>query len=171
MYGMRWFYEMGDRWRLWKYSKYEFISIHVHIRFYWRQGIIRMAVMPAVLARSPRGNLEYLRWPGVALRIVHSSVCKCIPPPFWYLEPWELRLNMELDLHSLFVLLYTAVLIGWDPATPPPPHTGNMRQKPGSSPLRGEAPPPPPSLGSSTRALLVSHDRRHLLVTPCLRVT
>ncbi len=29
------------------------------------------------------------------------------------------RLNMELDLQSLFGLLYTAVLIGWDPATPP----------------------------------------------------
>ncbi len=28
---------------------------------------------------------------------------------------------MELDLQSLFGLLYTAVLIGWDPATPLPP--------------------------------------------------
>ncbi len=27
--------------------------------------------------------------------------------------------------------------------------------------------PPPPQLGSYTRALLVSQDRRHLLVTPC----
>ncbi len=50
---------------------------------------------------------------------------------------------MELDLPSLFGLLCTAVLIGWDPATPPPPH-----------------------LGSYTRALLVSQDRRHLLVIP-----
>ncbi len=33
------------------------------------------------------------------------------------------RLNMELDLQSLFGFLCTAaVLIGWDPATPPPPH-------------------------------------------------
>ncbi len=40
----------------------------------------------------------------------------------------------------------TAVLIGWDPATPPlPPH-----------------------LGSYTRALLVSQDRRPLFVTPGL---
>ncbi len=29
---------------------------------------------------------------------------------------------MELDLQSLFGLMCTAVLIGWDPATSPPPH-------------------------------------------------
>ncbi len=35
------------------------------------------------------------------------------------------RLNMELDLRSLFGLLCTAVLIGWDPATHPfPPAFG-----------------------------------------------
>jgi hypothetical protein len=28
---------------------------------------------------------------------------------------------MELDLQSLFGLLCTAAIIGWDPATPPPP--------------------------------------------------
>ncbi len=51
---------------------------------------------------------------------------------------------MELDLPSLFGLLCTAVLIGWDPTTPPlPPH-----------------------MSSYTRALLVSQDRRHLSVTP-----
>jgi hypothetical protein len=32
---------------------------------------------------------------------------------------------MELDLQSLFGLLYTAVLIDSDPATPPPPHLGS----------------------------------------------
>jgi hypothetical protein len=31
------------------------------------------------------------------------------------------RLNMDLDLQSLFGLMCTAVLIGWDPATPPYP--------------------------------------------------
>ncbi len=31
------------------------------------------------------------------------------------------RLNMKLDLQSLFGLLFIAVLIGWDPATPPLP--------------------------------------------------
>ncbi len=31
------------------------------------------------------------------------------------------RLNMELDLQSLFGLLCTAELIGWDPETPSPP--------------------------------------------------
>ncbi len=43
----------------------------------------------------------------------------------WFLElsrnqVWIHRLNMELDLQSLFGLLCAAVLIGWDPATPPP---------------------------------------------------
>ncbi len=55
---------------------------------------------------------------------------------------------MEFYLQSTHILylgaLCTAVLIGWDPTTPPPPH-----------------------LVSNTRALLVSQDRRHLSVTPC----
>ncbi len=56
------------------------------------------------------------------------------------------RLSIELDLQILFGLLCTAVLIGWEPATPPlPPH-----------------------LGSYKSALLVIQDRRHLFVTPCL---
>ncbi len=55
------------------------------------------------------------------------------------------RLKMELDLQSLFRLLCTAVLIGWDPATlPPPPRIWAHRQG----------------------ALLVSQDRQHLFVTP-----
>ncbi len=54
------------------------------------------------------------------------------------------RLNMELDLKRLFGLLCTAVLIGWDPATPPLSTY----------------------LGSYTWTLLVSQDRRHLFVTP-----
>ncbi len=54
------------------------------------------------------------------------------------------RLNTELDFQSLFGLLCTAVLIGWDPATHPlPPH-----------------------LGSYTRALLVSQNRQYLFITP-----
>jgi hypothetical protein len=52
---------------------------------------------------------------------------------------------MELDLQSLFGLMCTAVLIGWDPTF----HNS-----------------PPPHLGSCTMALLVSQDRRHLFVTP-----
>jgi hypothetical protein len=53
---------------------------------------------------------------------------------------------MEFDLQSLLGLLCTAVLSGWDPATLPlAPH-----------------------LGSYTRALFVSQDRRHLFVTPWL---
>ncbi len=57
------------------------------------------------------------------------------------------RFNMELDLQSLFGLLCTAVLIGWDPAIPPPLD---------------------PHWGSYTRALVVSQDRRHLFVIPWL---
>jgi hypothetical protein len=52
---------------------------------------------------------------------------------------------MELNLQSLFKLLCAAVLIGLDPATPPPP---------------------PTHLRSYTRALLVTQERRHLFVTP-----
>ncbi len=56
---------------------------------------------------------------------------------------------MELDLQSLFGLLCTAVPIGGNLATPPlPPAMQGLH------------------LGSYTRALLVSQDRRHLYVTP-----
>ncbi len=54
------------------------------------------------------------------------------------------RLNMERDLQSLFGLLCTAVLIGWDPATPPSPRIWAH--------IRGR--------------YLGSQDRRHLFVTP-----
>ncbi len=56
-------------------------------------------------------------------------------------------LNMGLDPQSLFGLLWTAVIIGWDPTTPSPP-------------------PLPPHLDSYTRAILVSQDRRLIFVTP-----
>ncbi len=79
-----------------------------------------------------------------------------LPPPFSnllrYLKitvPPTYRLNIEIDLQSLHGLLCTALLIGWDPATPPFP---------------------PPQLGSYTRALLVSQDRRHLFFNPCSNV-
>jgi hypothetical protein len=54
---------------------------------------------------------------------------------------------MELDLHSLFVLLCTAVLIGYDQ----------------------QFPPSPSHLGSYTRALLVNQGRQHRFVTPWLK--
>jgi hypothetical protein len=57
------------------------------------------------------------------------------------------RLNMELDLQSLFGLLQLFSLAE-TPQLPPPPH-------------------PSPHLGSYTRVLLVSQDRRHFFVTPC----
>ncbi len=85
-----------------------------------------------------RGWLVYVR---KTMRLRCSQSTLYLP-----LQTSTHRLNMELDLQSLFGLLFTAVLIGWDPATPPlPPH-----------------------LGSYTRALLASQDRRHLFVTPCL---
>ncbi len=77
----------------------------------------------------------------------NSTISTDPQPPL--LEPWLHRLNLKLDLQSSFGLLCTAVLIGWDPATPPlPPH-----------------------LGSHMRSLLVSQDRRHLFVTLCLAKT
>jgi hypothetical protein len=56
------------------------------------------------------------------------------------------RLNMELDLQSLFRLRVHSC-----------PHWLRLHSPP---------PPIPPHLGSYTRALLVSQDRRHLFVTP-----
>jgi hypothetical protein len=57
---------------------------------------------------------------------------------------------MELDLQSLFVLHVHCAQLYSLAETPQP------------------APPPiPPHLGSYTRALLFSQDRRHLVVTPC----
>jgi hypothetical protein len=53
------------------------------------------------------------------------------------------RLNMELDIQSLFGLLCTAVLMGQDPLTPLLP----------------------PILGSYMRTLFVSQDRRHIFLT------
>ncbi len=40
--------------------------------------------------------------------------------PIGICERYSHRLYMKLDLQSLFGLLFTAVLIIWDPATPPP---------------------------------------------------
>jgi hypothetical protein len=48
-----------------------------------------------------------------------------LPCPILYKLKCYHRLNIELDLLSLFGLLCTAVLVGLDPATPPlPPHLG-----------------------------------------------
>jgi hypothetical protein len=60
--------------------------------------------------------------------------------------------NMELDLQSLFGL---HVIV----------HSFTHWLRPRN------APPPPVHMGSYTRALLVSHERRHLFVIPWLRVT
>ncbi len=86
--------------------------------------------------------------------LLYTLTCSCMYIIGFH---YEHMLNMELDLQSLFRLHDTwcaqhscTVLIGWDP-TPQPPIN--------------------PHLGSYTRALLVSQDWRHLLVTPWLRGT
>jgi hypothetical protein len=58
------------------------------------------------------------------------------------------RLNMVLDLQSLFGL-HAHSYTHW---------------------LRCRNPPPPSHLGSNTRTLLVSQERRHLFVTPDLKI-
>jgi hypothetical protein len=58
------------------------------------------------------------------------------------------KLNMELDLQSLFGL-HVHSCSHW---------------------LRPATPPPPPLLGLYTRALLVSQDRQHLFVAPWFNV-
>jgi hypothetical protein len=78
----------------------------------------------------------------------HATVRKLGPKSFNILSH---RLNMKVDLQSLFghhvtwCAHCTAVLIVWDPATPPSPRIWTR----------------------ITRALLVSQDRRHLFVTTC----
>ncbi len=68
----------------------------------------------------------------------------CTPPP-----PTAINLGAwELGLQRLFELHVQSCTLSLDPA--------NL--------------PLPPHLGSYTRALLVSQDRRHLFVTPCLGV-
>ncbi len=69
--------------------------------------------------------------------------CK-LPFPFPFANGFSPRLKMELDLQSLFRLLCTAVLIGWDPPTLPSPRIWAHIQG----------------------ALLVSQDRQQLFVTP-----
>ncbi len=62
----------------------------------------------------------------------------------------RLPIVVKYGVRSLkFGLLYIAVLVGWNPATPPSPR----------------------HWGSYTRALLVSQDRRHLFVTSCAYLT
>jgi hypothetical protein len=65
----------------------------------------------------------------------------------YWTESTEHRQKMELDLQSLFGLLVHRCTHWLRPRNPPPPH-----------------------LGSYTRALLVSRDRRYLFVTPWYRV-
>ncbi len=85
-----------------------------------------------------------------------TPTLSCTPPthtPLWpsvlcpLTQQAELLHFMELDLQSLFGLNVHSCTHWLRPRTP--------------------LPPPFPHLGSYTRALLVSQDRRHLFVTPC----
>ncbi len=111
----------------------------------WSPGIDSMGTNSACLC-SLAGRYDK----PIPTRFLAPIGCLKIPAQ---LSPWPLlflyehhRLNIELDLQSLFGLLCTAVLISWDPATPSLPT----------------------QLGSYTRALLVSQDRRPLFVTPLM---
>jgi hypothetical protein len=73
--------------------------------------------------------------------------CK-VPVLDSFISAFNHRFNMELDLQSLFGLHLYLYSLAESPQLPLPPH-----------------------LGSYTRALLVSQDRRHLFVTPCLQMT
>ncbi len=103
-----------------------------------------------LFARRGRGNILKFLFYVVNTRYLHEY-CSTIDGK--HLKKLKLdldftfrhRLNLELDLQSLFGLLCTAVLIGWNP-----PYS-----------------PPAPHLGSYTRALLDSQERRHL--TPTFR--
>ncbi len=109
-----------------------------------------------VLHRSHRFRPEFSRliWLNLQKSAILScpmesavSLADCFSTGYWAHRSrlrTNHRFNMVLDLQSLFGFLCTAVLMGWDPATPLPP---------------------PPQLGSYTRALLVSQDRRHLIVS------
>ncbi len=99
-------------------------------------------------AREPLGTECFPPWnrrPFFSSKTLKSVFCtlKSESPINWPNDTSH-RLNVELDLQSLFGLLCTAVPIGWYPATPPVP----------------------PHLGSYTRALFVHQDLRHLFVTP-----
>jgi hypothetical protein len=91
---MRWFYEIGDRWRLWDISM-RLLSIYNILLAARDQSI---AGIPAVLVRSPRGNLEYLRLPWVTLRIVHFTVCIC---PFF--DTSSLEINSQFTIQNLTI--------------------------------------------------------------------
>jgi hypothetical protein len=100
------------------------------------------AALPSAQNSLLQGSLSSSKRNSPAAEVTNKTVICMV------LESRDHRLNIELVLQSLFGLLCTAGLIGWDPATPLlPTH-----------------------LGSFTRALLVSQDRRHLFVTPWSRL-
>ncbi len=82
--------------------------------------------------------------------VIHTWLCTPSLLNFLiYKENLCHKLNMDLDLQSLFGLHVHGCTHWRRPRKPPPP---------------------PPYLGSYTRALLVNQDRRHLLVTPGCRL-
>ncbi len=88
-------------------------------------------------------RIRSIRFPiiSVAIWVFLHIVQVLVGMPIWKELTTEATV---VHRHSLFGLLFTALLIG-RPRNPPPPH-----------------------LGSYSRALLGSQDRRHLFVTPCI---
>jgi hypothetical protein len=97
--------------------------------FNFRSKLYSVCRMQRVLNILQRARLSRLGSfpppsPSASFPLFISSVS---PTPIMYVlqespfaSVFNHRLNMELDLRSLFGLLCTAVLIGWGPATPPP---------------------------------------------------
>ncbi len=64
----------------------------------------------------------YCRYQSIFTRRMISFLCEVQNRKF--IIDWSrsrVKYEVTVDLQSLFGLLCTAVLIGWDPATPPPP--------------------------------------------------
>ncbi len=95
-----------------------------------------------------RRNTSFTRWWKLEVNWWYVCVCgsSCVRNGASFII-YSHKLNMELDLQSLFGLHMHSCNYWLRPRNPLPPH-----------------------LGSYTRALLVSQDGRHLFVTPCLQL-
>ncbi len=99
-------------------------------RFSWNRELLNVdsSTIASYNSVQMRPQVKYgVRSQKVYLGFMSRDVHICthwLPSPPVTVYRWGHRLNIELDLKSLFGLLCTAVLIGWDPATPPTPRVG-----------------------------------------------
>jgi hypothetical protein len=77
----------------------------------WRIEPWNVATSALAVKRSNHSAIDIL-YKYLYTHHLHHANVECLP---------LLKLNIELNPHSLFGLLCTAVLIGWGPANPPPP--------------------------------------------------